>query len=87
MGELHIEILRDRIALEYGIEPVLGRMRVSYRESLTTRVEDSLCLDREYHGKRHFAEVKMVIEGMEEADGMGEVKSDVDSQNEVRFDF
>jgi elongation factor G len=34
LGELHLEILRDRIELEYGIKPILGPMRVSYRESV-----------------------------------------------------
>ena len=33
-GELHLEILRDRIELEYGIKTELGTMRVAYRESV-----------------------------------------------------
>lgn len=34
LGELHLEILRDRIELEYNIKAELGRMRVAYRESV-----------------------------------------------------
>jgi elongation factor G len=34
LGELHLEILRDRIEIEYGIKAELGRMRVAYRESV-----------------------------------------------------
>jgi len=33
-GELHLEILRDRIELEYKIKAELGPMRVAYRESV-----------------------------------------------------
>lgn len=38
LGELHLEILRDRIALEYGIKADLGRMRVAFRESVSKKV-------------------------------------------------
>ena len=34
LGELHLEVLRDRIEIEYNIKAELGRMRVAYRESV-----------------------------------------------------
>jgi hypothetical protein len=34
MGELHIEILHDRIRREYGIETHLGPLQVAYRETI-----------------------------------------------------
>ena len=34
LGELHLEILRDRIEIDYGINSHLGPMRVAYRESI-----------------------------------------------------
>ena len=34
MGELHIEIIHDRIRREYGIETHLGPLQVAYRESI-----------------------------------------------------
>ena len=34
LGELHLEIIRDRIEIEYGIKAVLGKLRVSFRESV-----------------------------------------------------
>jgi elongation factor G len=36
LGELHLEILRDRIEIEHGIKSDLGKMRVAYRESIST---------------------------------------------------
>ena len=45
-GELHLEILRDRIELEYGIVGELGPMRVAYRESIGKDHELELELDK-----------------------------------------
>lgn len=38
MGELHLEILADRIKREYGVQANLGRPRVAYRETITKAV-------------------------------------------------
>lgn len=38
MGELHLEILIDRIKREYGVQANLGRPRVAYRETITRKV-------------------------------------------------
>ena len=38
MGELHIEILHDRIRREYGIEAHLGPLQVAYRETILQEV-------------------------------------------------
>ena len=45
-GELHLEILRDRIELEYGLVAELGQMRVAYRESIGQNNEMELVLDK-----------------------------------------
>jgi len=46
LGELHLEILRDRIELEYGIKSELGKMRVAYRESVSKTASGELILDK-----------------------------------------
>lgn len=38
MGELHIEIIHDRIRREYGIETHLGPLQVAYRETILREV-------------------------------------------------
>lgn len=38
MGELHIEIIHDRIRREYGIETYLGPLQVAYRETILSDV-------------------------------------------------
>lgn len=45
-GELHLEILRDRIEIEYKIKAELGQMRVAYRESVGKTHELELNLDK-----------------------------------------
>lgn len=38
MGELHIEIIHDRIRREYGLETDLGPLQVAYRETILNEV-------------------------------------------------
>lgn len=38
MGELHIEIIHDRIKREYGLETYLGPLQVAYRETILNSV-------------------------------------------------
>lgn len=62
LGELHLEILRDRIALEYGIKAELGKMRVAYRESVGGYSEGELTLDKVIGSQQLYASMKMSIE-------------------------
>jgi len=41
-----LEILRDRIEIEYGIKADLGKMRVAYRESIENTTEGTLKLEK-----------------------------------------
>jgi elongation factor G len=62
LGELHLEILRDRIELEYGIKAELGPMRVAYRESINASTEETLVLDKKVGGSSLFAELTVRVE-------------------------
>lgn len=59
LGELHLEILRDRIEIEYGIKAELGKMRVAYRESVGKTVESELILERQIGGHNLYAKLKL----------------------------
>ncbi|ETV93608.1 translation elongation factor G, variant [Aphanomyces invadans] len=39
MGELHLEILQDRLKTEYKLDPSIGKMRVAYRETIASPFE------------------------------------------------
>ncbi|MGD8966712.1 MAG: elongation factor G [Anaerolineae bacterium] len=62
MGELHLEILTDRLKREFGVEGRVSRPRVSYRETITERAEGEGLFDRETGGRSHFAHVRLEIE-------------------------
>ena len=34
LGELHIQVIRDRMEIEFGVKAKIGKMRVAYRESV-----------------------------------------------------
>ena len=65
MGELHLEILRDRIHIDYGLNSELGPMRVAYRESVSGKIQHKQVLEKIMGGKHLFAEVILSIEGVE----------------------
>jgi elongation factor G len=62
MGELHLDIIRDRMLREYRVEAVTGRPMVAYYEAVTAAGEAIHVFDREFGGKRHFAGVGLRVE-------------------------
>ena len=62
LGELHLEILRDRIELEYGIRSSLGRMRVAYRESVGVSSRGELVLEKQLGGHNMYAKLEIELE-------------------------
>ena len=79
MGELHLEILKDRMLREYKVQANAGRPMVAYRETITQAGVEST-FDRELGGKHHFAMVGVALE--KNARGAG---NRVDFQLSSRF--
>jgi len=69
MGELHLEILTDRLKREFGVVGRISRPRVSYRETITQRAEAEARFDRETGGRSHFAQVKLEVDAAEPGEG------------------
>jgi elongation factor G len=66
LGELHLEILRDRIEIDYGIKCELGKMQVAYRESVQKKMEHSIKMEKIFGGKPFYAEITLSIEPKDE---------------------
>jgi elongation factor G len=69
MGELHLEILTDRLKREFGVEGRVSRPRVSYRETITEPATGEGLFDRETGGRAHFARVRLEIEPLTAGEG------------------
>jgi elongation factor G len=62
MGELHLEILVDRLKREYNVNAKVGRPQVAYRETATTQSEVDHKLQKQTGGKGDFARVVLELE-------------------------
>lgn len=61
MGELHLEILVDRVLREFGVQAGVGKPSVSYKETITEEVECEGKFVRQSGGKGQYGHVKMRI--------------------------
>ncbi|MBN8712948.1 MAG: elongation factor G [Xanthomonadales bacterium] len=74
MGELHLEITIDRMRTELGVDAIMGKPRVSFRETFGKTVEHTYTHKKQTGGSGQFAEVSMIFEPL--AQGSGVVFSD-----------
>ena len=70
MGELHIEILMDRLAREFQVQARMGRPQVAYRETVTARAEVDRKLVREVGGRGQYGHVQIAVEPGERGSGL-----------------
>lgn len=57
MGELHLEVLIDRLKREYGVEATQGRPRVAYREAITREHQVDMTFKRQTGGSGQYARI------------------------------
>lgn len=69
MGELHLEILVDRLKREFKVAANVGKPMVSYLETVTQPAAKSFTFDRELGGKRHAATLLLEIKPLERGKG------------------
>lgn len=62
MGELHLEIIIDRMKREFKVEANIGQPKVAYRETITKRVEIDYTHKKQSGGAGQFAKVKIIFE-------------------------
>ncbi len=61
MGELHLDIKKDRMLREFKVQAVAGRPMVAYRESITASAHAHHTFDREIGGHKQFASVELSV--------------------------
>lgn len=61
MGELHLDIIVDRLRREFGVEVTIGRPEVAYKESITTTVQHHEIYKKQTGGKGKFADILFEI--------------------------
>jgi elongation factor G len=70
MGELHLEIIIDRLRREYGVEANVGAPQVAYRETITKSHTETYTHKKQSGGSGQYAEVKIVFEPLERNAGI-----------------
>ncbi|RLC34865.1 elongation factor G [Candidatus Shapirobacteria bacterium] len=69
MGQLHLEILKERMIREFGVDANVGKPQVSYRETITKGVESEGKFIRQTGGHGQYGHVLLKLEPLES--GMG----------------
>jgi len=65
MGELHLDIMVDRMKREFGVEAVVGKPQVAYRETIMGTAEAEHKYIKQSGGKGQYGHVKITIKPME----------------------
>merc|ERR1719266_1748176 len=76
MGELHLEIVVDRMKREFNVEANVGAPQVSYREAITQKAEIDYTHKKQSGGSGQYAKVKIIFE-----------PKDMDDEDNMDFEF
>ena len=69
MGELHLDIIVDRMKREFSVDANVGTPQVSYRECITKSIEAEGKFIRQSGGKGHYGHVKIKLEPLQQGSG------------------
>jgi elongation factor G len=82
MGELHLEIIVDRLKREFKVEVNQGSPQVAYKESLTTTIEHREVYKKQTGGRGKFADIRCTL-GPVDADYDAAKDGDLQFENEI----
>ncbi len=69
MGELHLDIIVDRMKREFKVEANIGQPQVAYRETITRETDIDYTHKKQSGGSGQFARIKMVVAPQEPGEG------------------
>jgi elongation factor G len=70
MGELHLEIIIDRLRREYGVDCNIGAPQVAYRETISKAHTETYTHKKQSGGSGQYAEVKIIFEPLDRNTGV-----------------
>jgi elongation factor G len=83
MGELHLDILVDRLLREYKIQANVGRPQVAYRESIAAKTNVNYTFERQFGAEEKYAQIALEIEPILPSEGV-KINSLVQPSKEVQ---
>jgi len=69
MGELHLEVIREKLLREHGVETIAGAPEIACRETITQNAEADHLLKKQNGGSGMFARVKVTVQPLERGGG------------------
>lgn len=85
MGELHLDIIVDRMKREFGVEANIGQPQVAYRETIQREAEAEHKYVKQSGGRGQYGHVKIRIKPLEELAEGEEVKKNVTREDHFEF--
>lgn len=80
VGELHLEIIVDRLKREFKIESRVGRPQVTYKETISKTVIQESKFERNINNKHIFGQVKIMLEPAKRGEGII-IKNNINDKN------
>ena len=85
MGELHLEIMVDRMKREFGVEANVGKPQVAYRETIQTSAEAEHKYIKQSGGKGQYGHVKITLKPMEKLEEGAKIPKNVSRYDDFEF--
>ncbi|MDR3237668.1 MAG: elongation factor G [Spirochaetia bacterium] len=70
MGELHLDIITDRLTREFNIQANIGKPTVTYKETITAKAKSEQVYERTVAGKEQYGDAAIEIEPAEKGSGL-----------------
>ncbi len=85
MGELHLEIMVDRMKREFGVEVNVGKPQVAYRETILASAEAEHKYIKQTGGKGQYGHVKLTLKPMEKIEEGAKIPKNVKRYEDFEF--